>query len=572
MSNQLRLRRGSTAAHAVFTGALAELTVDTDKESIVLHDGVTPGGFPGGGFLQGLTGATVRSVESKMRERVSVEDFFIAAEADSTGMFERAILSGAAEIELQGKEYFTSRVLYLDGGIKLTGKGSSDTKITKTTNTTGTGSNLARSGTVVDSYNKNAVFILRHADNDFNYNTQFEGIQIKSNGYTVEYGVYAPRTTHMKWEDVYIFQCRYGYVTHDSWLTSFIKVIANCNSVDPQGVPNVAPSSYGWTGAVGFWWQNDGSGSATGTSFTAIQCWARDCHDGWKFYGLQYSALHGCAADNISNIPYDIFLSKLSLNGCGTENTQIGPSGASYKIDSSYVTMNMCQAQTQSGASSGTNAMLYVNNSRVVLNSCQLENFDTPGVSFNTIIQANSRVINNGSNLPTNGNSFISFSGGSQLIDNNTVPPTIRSEAAGTLTRYNMGRLRDNEVLEKANKAVVSAGTVIATFTCNGGAAAEAVAVRLRIVWFDTTFATGVGVSNVEVVCYQDASGTNYRQAINTSVNIGAGNGYTTAPTYTLTRSGNVWSLTMTPAHGDVTCRTITAEVENVTGFTVALP
>jgi len=39
-------RRGTTAQHASFTGLLGELTVDTDKDVVVVHDGVTAGGFP----------------------------------------------------------------------------------------------------------------------------------------------------------------------------------------------------------------------------------------------------------------------------------------------------------------------------------------------------------------------------------------------------------------------------------------------------------------------------------------------------------------------------------------------
>jgi len=39
-------RRGTTAQHASFTGLLGELTVDTDKDTVVVHDGSTAGGFP----------------------------------------------------------------------------------------------------------------------------------------------------------------------------------------------------------------------------------------------------------------------------------------------------------------------------------------------------------------------------------------------------------------------------------------------------------------------------------------------------------------------------------------------
>jgi hypothetical protein len=44
MSTQLQLRKGNTAQTQIFTGALAEVTVDTDQDTVVVHDGVTVGG------------------------------------------------------------------------------------------------------------------------------------------------------------------------------------------------------------------------------------------------------------------------------------------------------------------------------------------------------------------------------------------------------------------------------------------------------------------------------------------------------------------------------------------------
>ena len=46
MADQLQLRGGSTAQTAAFTGALREVTVDTDKKTVVVHDGITAGGHP----------------------------------------------------------------------------------------------------------------------------------------------------------------------------------------------------------------------------------------------------------------------------------------------------------------------------------------------------------------------------------------------------------------------------------------------------------------------------------------------------------------------------------------------
>jgi len=46
MAKQLQLRRGTTAQHSSFTGLVGEVTVDTDKDTAVVHDGATAGGKP----------------------------------------------------------------------------------------------------------------------------------------------------------------------------------------------------------------------------------------------------------------------------------------------------------------------------------------------------------------------------------------------------------------------------------------------------------------------------------------------------------------------------------------------
>ncbi len=45
-SKVLKPRRGSTTEHATFKGQAFEITFDTDKKTIVAHDGLTMGGFP----------------------------------------------------------------------------------------------------------------------------------------------------------------------------------------------------------------------------------------------------------------------------------------------------------------------------------------------------------------------------------------------------------------------------------------------------------------------------------------------------------------------------------------------
>ena len=46
MAKKLQLRRGTTSQHSSFTGAVGEVTVDTDKDVVVVHDGSTAGGHP----------------------------------------------------------------------------------------------------------------------------------------------------------------------------------------------------------------------------------------------------------------------------------------------------------------------------------------------------------------------------------------------------------------------------------------------------------------------------------------------------------------------------------------------
>ena len=45
MSTQIQFRRGTTSEHSSFTGAVGEVTVDTDKDTMVVHDNSQAGGY-----------------------------------------------------------------------------------------------------------------------------------------------------------------------------------------------------------------------------------------------------------------------------------------------------------------------------------------------------------------------------------------------------------------------------------------------------------------------------------------------------------------------------------------------
>lgn len=46
MATKVQMRGGTSEEHSVFTGLNREVTVDTTKKTLVIHDGVTVGGFP----------------------------------------------------------------------------------------------------------------------------------------------------------------------------------------------------------------------------------------------------------------------------------------------------------------------------------------------------------------------------------------------------------------------------------------------------------------------------------------------------------------------------------------------
>lgn len=46
MSREVKRRRGSSAQHVTFVGAIGEITIDLTKNTVVVHDGSTPGGLP----------------------------------------------------------------------------------------------------------------------------------------------------------------------------------------------------------------------------------------------------------------------------------------------------------------------------------------------------------------------------------------------------------------------------------------------------------------------------------------------------------------------------------------------
>ena len=97
MSTRVQWRRGNTAQTATFTGAVGEITVDTDKNVVVVHDGITAGGyaaptitFTQGAFNQANTSNTVAHAAFDAANAAGSGAYSTAAFAHANGAFNEA--------------------------------------------------------------------------------------------------------------------------------------------------------------------------------------------------------------------------------------------------------------------------------------------------------------------------------------------------------------------------------------------------------------------------------------------------------------------------------------------------
>lgn len=80
--NAIQQYRGTTVQHAAYTGKIGELTVDTDKKVVVVHDGVTAGGVPMAREDRKITGDTHLKVNAGT-EGTLVSDLTLTVDMNS---------------------------------------------------------------------------------------------------------------------------------------------------------------------------------------------------------------------------------------------------------------------------------------------------------------------------------------------------------------------------------------------------------------------------------------------------------------------------------------------------------
>lgn len=140
MAKVIQRRRGSTIDHSAFTGALAELTVDTTKKTVVVHDGVTVGGNPL--LRQDLSNISTTPLLVINGENVEADDLFLVYDV-SVGVMKkitRAELNNAIERDALSNVSITGGTItgitdlaIADGGTGASTAGAAITNLGATT-------------------------------------------------------------------------------------------------------------------------------------------------------------------------------------------------------------------------------------------------------------------------------------------------------------------------------------------------------------------------------------------------------------------------------------------------------
>jgi hypothetical protein len=91
MATQVQQRRGTTTEHTTFTGAVGEITVDTTKDTAVVHDGATAGGFPL--LKEAAVGVTVQGYDADTAKTDVAQSFTAAQRGTITALTDGATIT-----------------------------------------------------------------------------------------------------------------------------------------------------------------------------------------------------------------------------------------------------------------------------------------------------------------------------------------------------------------------------------------------------------------------------------------------------------------------------------------------
>jgi hypothetical protein len=168
MATQVQYRRGTSSENNAFTGALAEITVDTTNNTLRVHDGVVAGGFPLAGInaTQTLTNKTLSAATFSGTQTGSANlnlTGTITASGNITGSYLLGNGSQLTGIDATSVQNGTSSVSVISAGgniranvagatVQTLSTGGADVTGYVTASGNVTGGNVVTSGNVSGSY------------------------------------------------------------------------------------------------------------------------------------------------------------------------------------------------------------------------------------------------------------------------------------------------------------------------------------------------------------------------------------------------------------------------------------
>ena len=135
MTTAVQHRRGTTAEHSTFTGLEGEVTIDTTKDTAVIHDGILAGGYPLA--KENLANVSVSGLSTITGASTASDDKFFIYDQSATTLktITRAELNNAMEADALAN-------------VTITGGTINGTTIGGTTAAAGSFTTLTASGTV----------------------------------------------------------------------------------------------------------------------------------------------------------------------------------------------------------------------------------------------------------------------------------------------------------------------------------------------------------------------------------------------------------------------------------------
>lgn len=336
-------------------------------------------------YLPSGTGAVSTTVETKLRESVSVKDFGAVGDGvtDDTAAIQAAV-NTKAKVTLPAGTYLVSAPIESEYfNLEGAGVGSSltpttaKTTIKKTTHTLG--SAIVRNGI---NYAADSILSIIHPTDSWAQGCSITGIAFEgiSDIDRNNYCIYSPRTANFQMSKVQLNFAARGFFGASCWDMVWNSVQAsNCD--------------------VGF--LHEPSGQPSGTSWTFTNVSTNACDFGFDIKGLNYSTFNSCYSEGSTSTAWNFSTAKnITLNGGGGEN----PTGQLLALNTADVVIN----GWQTGPLVGVNAVsaISVNDSTLTLIGSTIQNFSTVNGAKNMTITgvgspSTVKLIN--STIPTNG-------------------------------------------------------------------------------------------------------------------------------------------------------------------------